>query len=157
MCEKCENGGNILDGYLETTKGEVFTRLRFDLDNNQFDMQFGTMGEDTPDEYEWTHSIDISFCPFCGRRLPISLTEDDFVKFLNPVGKTDSLSNTEKALLFIVASSISEFHTSDNEVLRMLTNKFGTEVVSFNKEEKMIVIRFKEPVQPFIQKNIVIK
>jgi len=72
MCDKCKNGGNILDGYFKTSKGEIFTRLRFDLDNNQFDMQYGVMGETAPDEYDWTHSVDISFCPFCGRRLPIS-------------------------------------------------------------------------------------
>lgn len=49
----------------------VFADLRFDTENNQFDMNFGTIGEDGfSKNSEWSDSTNISFCPYCGRRLP---------------------------------------------------------------------------------------
>ena len=55
MCDKCKDGGNVIDGYFRSSKGELFTRLRLDLDNNQLDIQYGIFGkDDSPDEYEWT-------------------------------------------------------------------------------------------------------
>ena len=146
MCEKCKDGGNILDGYLNTTKGEVFTRLRFDLDNNQFDMQYGIMDKDeSPDEFDWTHSIDISFCPFCGKRLPITTTITDLIEFVKPDIPAESISNTEKMLLLMIEGDISVFNASNINLIDVLTNKYRTEVKCLNKTKDTINIFFKEP------------
>ena len=146
MCEKCKNGGNILDGYLNTTKGEVFTRLRFDLENNQFDMQYGIMGKEKgPDEFEWTHSIDIAFCPFCGRRLMITTTVSDFIDFIKSDNPVEYESGICKILLIILESTISTFNTSDNYIMDVLTKAYGTEVEYIVKTDEVVDIVFKEP------------
>ncbi|MCK9198173.1 MAG: hypothetical protein M0P49_01055 [Bacilli bacterium] len=147
MCEKCKDGGNILDGYFENSKGKSFTRLRFDLDNNQFDMQYGMCGEDdVPTEYEWTHSIDISFCPFCGKRLSISITVAEFIDFIKSTGLVNEESFFDNNLLQIIENKADlSLNINNNIIGYLLTNKYGTEVESLNKKNGVINIFFREP------------
>lgn len=146
MCEKCKNGGNILDGYLNTKKGKVFTRLRFDLDNNQFDMQYGIMGEEnTPDEFDWTNSIDISFCPFCGKRLTITTTVADFTNFINRYALIETGYPIDRLLSFISKNTETFSSTHDSSIMSILTNIYKTEVTGVMKTNDIICINFKKP------------
>ncbi len=148
MCDKCKDDGNILDGYLNTTKGEVFTRLRFDLDNNQFDMQYGIMGKDVAlDEYDWTHSIDISFCPFCGKRLSITMNILELINFIKPDSPVEVNSEMYNllSLLSFWKDESSNFTTRHNYLINTLTDKYRTEVIHIVKTHNIITIVFKEP------------
>lgn len=145
MCEKCKDGGNILDGYFENSKGKSFTRLRFDLDNNQFDMQYGICGEDNcpTDEHEWTHSIDISFCPFCGNRLPIAVSVKEFTDFI----RSTYIKNGSNV---VTGSSIIDgidLHSTilNNYIINMLTNKYGSPIESVEQAGDVVNIVFKRP------------
>jgi len=146
MCEKCKDGGNILDGYFENSKGKSFTRLRFDLDSNQFDMQYGICGEDNvPIAHDWTHSIDIAFCPFCGKRLPVTMTASEFIDLIKPT-YIEIGSNIDKILSFMLENKdSSHLMTFDNFIMSILTNKYGTEVESIGKVGDLVNIFFKEP------------
>ena len=147
MCEKCKDGGNILDGYLETSKGEVFTRLRFDLDNNQFDMQYGVMGKDnSPDEYEWTHSIDISFCPFCGQRLTIETTLSEFTSFIKSGDPEEIGLNMNEIVSFIKNNTVEGSNDPYAINTKLLASyKYRTEIAVIIKINDNIRIIFKDP------------
>ena len=70
-CEKCR-GTDCLVSDIATTKDgvEIFADLRFDLDFNQLDINFGVLGEDGfPKETFWGFGVDIKYCPFCGNEL----------------------------------------------------------------------------------------
>ena len=71
-CIKCKDTDCIISDSFKLKDGtEIFADLRFDLENNQLDIQYGTL--DKKDkcslESEWTHSIDIKYCMFCGDKL----------------------------------------------------------------------------------------
>ncbi len=62
---------------IEGVEVEVFARLRFDMENNQIDMQFGVAKPAKTEEdrnrevyaSDWSDSIDIIKCPVCGETL----------------------------------------------------------------------------------------
>lgn len=70
-CRKCETTDCIASGTLVLQNGlRVFADLRFDPENNQLDMEFGTLDEDGVGyETEWSDAANINFCPFCGAEL----------------------------------------------------------------------------------------
>lgn len=74
-CEKCKETCCIASGRLELANGtKLFARLRFDMDFNNMDVQFGTIASgdsgDRVSESDWSDSADIKYCPFCGDELP---------------------------------------------------------------------------------------
>lgn len=75
MCNVCKNTDCIISESFKTSTGrEAFADLRIDLDNNQLDINYGLLeingdqGKDTT----WSQSLDINFCPICGRNLKIN-------------------------------------------------------------------------------------
>lgn len=70
-CEKCQNTDCILASDEEVgEKGKIFADLRFDLENNQLDINFGFLGKNNrPLDSYWSDAVNIKFCPFCGRKL----------------------------------------------------------------------------------------
>ncbi len=70
-CPKCQDTDCIASGTLVLPNGtKIFTDLRFDLESNQLDMNFGTLGENGVGIMtDWSDSVDIKFCPFCGAEL----------------------------------------------------------------------------------------
>lgn len=73
-CPKCKETDCIASGVMTLSNGiKVFADLRFDVENAQLDMEFGTLDEDNIGaEIEWSNAADIRFCPFCGAELEIS-------------------------------------------------------------------------------------
>lgn len=63
----------IIASNLATTIGEkAFVDVRFDLENNQIDAQFGLLNEDGSASVnsDWSSSLNINYCPICGKKLP---------------------------------------------------------------------------------------
>jgi len=61
-CDKCKN----TDDLIHVDNGSLTLRLRFDTEHSQLDTMVYNLLNDE-DEHE--ESIDIMFCPFCGRKL----------------------------------------------------------------------------------------
>ena len=70
-CQKCIETDYIATGAFTLPNGtRIFTDLRFDVENKELDMKFGTVDENgIPYESDWSDAADISFCPFCGTKL----------------------------------------------------------------------------------------
>ena len=72
-CEKCKETDCLVSSNFTLEDGtRVFADLRFDLENNKLDMQYGTLEEEgyRTKEVDWSYSAKVRFCPFCGRELP---------------------------------------------------------------------------------------
>ena len=72
MCKYCEQTDNLISEARMTSTGRLaFADLRFDLENNELDMEYGLLeydgssGEDTT----WSSALKFNHCPMCGRKL----------------------------------------------------------------------------------------
>lgn len=71
MCEKCKETDCVLSADMQDKDGlKIFADLRFDLEANQLDINFGKLGiNNRPETSYWSDGLDIKFCPFCGEKL----------------------------------------------------------------------------------------
>ena len=76
MCTKCSGTDCIASGTFKLSENEqIFCDIRFDMEFNQIDAEFGLIIEDKDGIHvnaEWTNAGDIRYCPFCGRLLQLS-------------------------------------------------------------------------------------
>lgn len=73
-CSLCgdEETKCIISSDLTLANGEKpFVDIRLDLENNQIDAQFGLLNEDNSASVnsDWSNSLNINYCPICGKKL----------------------------------------------------------------------------------------
>jgi hypothetical protein len=80
-CEFCKETNCAISKRIPVTIGgvevEAFARVRFDIENNQIDMELGVAKAAKSEEdrnsvvyaHDWSDSIDIIKCPVCGETL----------------------------------------------------------------------------------------
>lgn len=64
----------FISSTIQKPQGEgYFVDLRLDLDNNQIDADFGPLDKNgvAQGDSDWTNTLNIHYCPVCGRKLPV--------------------------------------------------------------------------------------
>lgn len=152
-CEKCKDTNMLIGNeFIGDASGtNYFARLRMDLgEYNSFDIQYGARNVNIGkiiDEDNWSSSIAISTCPFCGTRLPITMTVDGFIDTFDKYNSSE-MKTSDNIYMYAVFKHLkenSEYSIEDETILKFLTLYYNTPVIAITKKDEYVTIIFADP------------